>query len=197
MNVGIDSVFGLRIERDQQIQKSEQGQDSQDDEATLAISTIWLGIWHGVVRTNNGLPCSHPLLGKKAIVMRAVETDQIRNNRVIASGAALGGLAVVFGAFGSHALASRLSGEELRWWQTAVQYQMWHALAVLGIGLSGLNWGRLPAVLLGAGAAIFSGTLYAMALGAPRLLGAVTPLGGIAMIAGWGLLTFRALAARR
>jgi uncharacterized membrane protein YgdD (TMEM256/DUF423 family) len=111
---------------------------------------------------------------------------------LIAAGATLAGLAVVFGAFGSHALKSRIGAEALGWWQTAVQYQMWHALAVVGLGLSGLRWARLPAWLLMAGAVVFSLTLYAMALGAPRWLGAITPLGGLAMICGWALLAWRA-----
>jgi uncharacterized membrane protein YgdD (TMEM256/DUF423 family) len=69
---------------------------------------------------------------------------------------------------------------------------MWHALAVVGLGLSGLRWVRLPAWLLAAGSLVFSVTLYAMALGAPRWLGAFTPLGGLAMIAGWVVLAVRA-----
>ena len=117
------------------------------------------------------------------------------NRPILAAGAALAGLAVALGAFGAHALKARLGPVELGWWQTAVQYQMWHALALVALGLAGSAWSRVPAWLLGAGAAIFSGTLYAMALGAPRWLGAVTPLGGLAMIAGWALLAIRALRA--
>lgn len=112
---------------------------------------------------------------------------------LIAVGAALACLAVVLGAFGAHALKSRIGAEALGWWQTAVQYQMWHALAALGVGLSGLDWARLPAWLVVTGAAVFSLILYAMALGAPHWLGAVTPLGGLAMIFGWGLLVWRAV----
>ena len=69
---------------------------------------------------------------------------------------------------------------------------MWHSLAVLPLALSRLAWARLPAWMMAGGAIVFSGTLYAMALGAPRWLGAVTPLGGLAMIAGWALLAWRA-----
>lgn len=111
---------------------------------------------------------------------------------LVAAGAALAGLAVVLGAFGAHALKSRLGAQSLGWWQTAVEYQMWHALAVLGLGLCGLRWTRLPAWMLAGGAIVFSGTLYAMALGAPLWLGAVTPLGGLLMICGWALLAWRA-----
>jgi uncharacterized membrane protein YgdD (TMEM256/DUF423 family) len=108
-----------------------------------------------------------------------------------AAGAILGGLAVLLGAFGAHALQSRIDVEALGWWHTAVEYQMWHALAVLALGLSGLRRLRLPAWLFVAGSLVFSGTLYAMALGAPRWLGAITPLGGLAMIAGWLVLAAR------
>lgn len=117
------------------------------------------------------------------------------NRDLVVTGATLAALGVILGAFGAHALKARIGLQELGWWQTAVQYQMWHALGVLGLGLAGPGWGRLPAWLLAAGAVVFSGTLYAMALGAPHWLGAVTPLGGLAMIAGWLLLAFRALRA--
>lgn len=110
---------------------------------------------------------------------------------LVATGAALAGLAVVLGAFGTHAL--HFEPRELAWWNTGTEYQMWHALAVLALGLSGLRRARLPAILLTGGTVIFSSTLYAMALGAPRWLGAVTPIGGLGMIAGWLLLTWRAL----
>ena len=110
---------------------------------------------------------------------------------LVAVGAALAGISVVLGAFGAHALNGRLNAEALAWWQTAVQYLMWHALAVLVLGLVGARWARLPALLLAGGALLFSGTLYLIALGAPRWLGAVTPVGGLAMIAGWALLAWR------
>jgi len=116
--------------------------------------------------------------------------------RLVSTGAVLAGLAVALGAFGAHALQSRIGADALGWWHTAVEYQMWHALAVLALGLSGLRWTRLPAWLFAAGSVVFSGTLYAMALGAPRWLGAVTPLGGLAMIAGWAVLAVRAVRLR-
>jgi len=110
------------------------------------------------------------------------------------TGAVLCGIAVACGAFGAHALQPRLDAQALGWWQTAVQYQMWHGLAVLAI--CAIPQARLPAWLLAAGAVIFASTLYAMALGAPRWLGAVTPAGGATMIAGWALLALRMLSAR-
>jgi uncharacterized membrane protein YgdD (TMEM256/DUF423 family) len=115
------------------------------------------------------------------------------NRPILAAGALLAGTAVALGAFGAHALKARLGPEALGWWQTAVQYQIWHALALVALGLSPLPRQAAPAALLGTGAALFAATLYAMALGAPHWLGAVTPLGGAAMIAGWALLAFRAL----
>jgi uncharacterized membrane protein YgdD (TMEM256/DUF423 family) len=119
------------------------------------------------------------------------------NRAILAAGAILAGTAVALGAFGAHALKARLGAEALGWWQTAVQYQMWHALALVALGGSGLPALRLPAWLLGGGAFLFSATLYAMALGAPHWLGAITPLGGAAMILGWLLLAWRALRVSR
>jgi len=107
-------------------------------------------------------------------------------------GATLAGLAVLLGAFGAHALKSRIGADALGWWQTAVQYQMWHALAVLALGLAGARWARPAGWLLAAGAMFFSLSLYALALGAPRWVGAATPIGGLAMICGWVLLPWRA-----
>ena len=111
---------------------------------------------------------------------------------LVVLGSSLSGVAVVLGAFGAHALKARIGTEALGWWQTAVEYQMWHGLALFAIGLSGIHWMRLAAFLLASGTLIFSGTLYAMALGAPHWLGAVTPIGGLMMIGGWGVLAVRA-----
>lgn len=111
---------------------------------------------------------------------------------LILIGATLAGLAVLLGAFGAHALKSRIGPEQLGWWQTGVQYQMWHALAVLALGLSGARWARLAGWLLASGAMLFSLSLYALTLGAPHWVGIVTPIGGLAMICGWALLAWRA-----
>jgi len=115
---------------------------------------------------------------------------------VLAAGAVLGGLGVALGAFGAHGLKAVLSADALGWWQTGLQYQMWHALALVSLGLAGRAGTRLPAGLLGAGAAVFSGSLYLMALTGARWLGAVTPAGGLLMIAGWFLLAWRAWSGR-
>jgi uncharacterized membrane protein YgdD (TMEM256/DUF423 family) len=113
-------------------------------------------------------------------------------NRTLAAGALLSGTAVALGAMGAHALKLHLLPNELDWWRTAVQFQMWHGLALvaLGAGKVPLRW---PPRLLGGGAVLFSTTLYAMALGGPRWLGAVTPLGGLLMLAGWASLAAAAL----
>jgi uncharacterized membrane protein YgdD (TMEM256/DUF423 family) len=93
-------------------------------------------------------------------------------------------LAIAAGAFGAH----RFTGKEAEWLRTGGFYQLVHAVAVLALARAaapGALW-----MLLG-GATIFAGTLYAMALGAPRWLGAVTPIGGALMIVGWVWLAWR------
>ena len=110
---------------------------------------------------------------------------------ILAAGALLAALAVAGGAFGAHGLRSLLDERALGWWQTAVQYQMWHALALVALGAGRVERAALPACLLGAGTVIFSGSLYLMALTGAGWLGAVTPLGGAALIAGWLLLAWR------
>ena len=90
------------------------------------------------------------------------------------------------GAFGAHGLKARLSAEALAVWQTAVQYHAWHALGLLAVGfLPPSPWAKASGLLLAAGIALFCGSLYALALGAPRVLGAVAPAGGLAFILGW------------
>jgi uncharacterized membrane protein YgdD (TMEM256/DUF423 family) len=100
----------------------------------------------------------------------------------------LGTIAVALGAFGAHGLKERLAAlpEAAGWWQTATFYLLAHAVAVGALrgGFAGWCWAL--------GAAIFSGTLYALALGAPRWLGAVTPVGGVLLLAGWILFAARA-----
>jgi len=109
---------------------------------------------------------------------------------IIAAGSLLAALGVACGAFGAHALKQRLSADLLGVWQTAVQYHLWHALGVVLIGaiaaqLSARAWTAAAAGLLIAGILLFSGSLYALALGGPRQIGMLTPVGGLALIAGW------------
>jgi len=99
-------------------------------------------------------------------------------------------LAVALGAFGAHALKARVAPDMLAIWQTGVTYHAWHALALLALGLLLLHAPenaalRIAAWLFVAGIVLFAGSLYLLALGAPRIVGAITPLGGTAFIAGW------------
>lgn len=94
--------------------------------------------------------------------------------------------AVILGALGAHALDAKLSPQMLDVWQTAVQFQFWHALALLACALMRRTRAtHLAAVLFALGIALFCGSLYALALGAPPRVGVITPLGGLAFIIGW------------
>jgi uncharacterized membrane protein YgdD (TMEM256/DUF423 family) len=104
-----------------------------------------------------------------------------------------GMLAVIFGAFGAHALKSRLDDYALGVFETAVQYHFNHSLALLAVGILALS--QPQTVLLKSsgwlfllGIFIFSGSLYLLSLTGARWLGAITPLGGLALIAGWACL---------
>lgn len=110
-------------------------------------------------------------------------------------------LAVALGAFGAHALKARVAPEMLAIWQTGVTYHAWHALALLLLGLLMLHAPgsaalRYAAWLFVAGVVLFSGSLYLLALGAPRWMGAITPFGGVAFIAGWILCAVAAWSMR-
>jgi len=106
-------------------------------------------------------------------------------------------VAVALGAFGAHALKGRLNPDMTAVWQTAVMYHAWHALAILAVGVLLLQWPGQRAVeiagwLFVAGILLFSGSLYALALTGIRGLGAVTPFGGVAFLAGWAALAWAA-----
>ncbi len=113
--------------------------------------------------------------------------------------AILGFLGVALGAFGAHGLKSHLANGDpdfavraLEWWRTATIYHLAHALAILAT--TGSDADRAPSASdwsFTAGIAIFCGSLYAMSLGAPTWFGAVTPFGGLALLAGWALLLRR------
>jgi uncharacterized membrane protein YgdD (TMEM256/DUF423 family) len=105
--------------------------------------------------------------------------------------AVFGALGVLLGAFGAHALRGQLDDAGLQAWHTAVEYQFWHALALLAVSLSSAvepRWRRASGVAFVIGIILFCGSLYALALGAPRIVGTLTPIGGLALIAGWVLL---------
>lgn len=110
---------------------------------------------------------------------------------ILVAGALLAATGVMAGAFGSHGLRGLLDAQALGWWQTAVQYQLWHAVALVAFAALPVRAGR-PAALIAGGTILFSGTLYIMALTGLRWLGAIAPAGGALLIAGWLLLAYRA-----
>ena len=106
-------------------------------------------------------------------------------------GALSAALAVALGAFGAHGL-KHLPADRLGWWDTGSRYHLAMALATVIFGVIRLHkpGSPLAALLFSLGTLLFSGSLYAMALGAPRWLGAITPLGGLSMSAGLVALAF-------
>ena len=110
-------------------------------------------------------------------------------------GAVLCALSVVAGAFGAHGLKARLDPASLELWETAARYLMYTGFGLVALGVVGQLTGR-PVGAAGwsfvAGAGIFSGTVALLALGAPRWLGAITPIGGVLMILGFLLLAVSA-----
>ena len=115
-------------------------------------------------------------------------------------GAANGFIAVAAGAFGAHALKARLSPEMLAVFETGARYQMFHALALLAVAWVAARLPSRAASASGgcfiAGTALFSGSLYLLALTGARGLGAITPFGGVLFLAGWLLLGVAAWRAR-
>ncbi|HIB26406.1 MAG TPA: DUF423 domain-containing protein [Candidatus Marinimicrobia bacterium] len=110
-------------------------------------------------------------------------------------GALLAALAVLLGAFGAHGLKGKVSPEDLTIFETGVRYHMYHALGLILISVLGLYYYpemiQLPAIFLSVGILLFSGSLYILVLTGLRWMGAITPLGGVAFIAGWLLLAYR------
>lgn len=109
------------------------------------------------------------------------------------AGALFGALAVLLGAFGAHALRNTISADSLSTWRTAVDYQFWHALILVASAALGPTvWSgrsvRAAALAFVIGTVLFSGSLYALVLGAPRMVGAITPLGGVVLVGGWLVL---------
>ena len=108
--------------------------------------------------------------------------------------AILGFLGVALGAFGAHGLEGVASPEELEWWHTATLYLLVHVAPLLA--LDALAEKGRPVALAGrallAGELVFCGTLFAMGLGGPRWLGAITPFGGVAYLVGWAALAWAA-----
>lgn len=117
-------------------------------------------------------------------------------NRLAGLGALVAGLAVAAGAFGAHALRSRIDPEMLAVFETAARYQMYHGLALIAAAWVSDRWPGPLARAAGwcflLGVVLFSGSLYALALSGIRILGAVTPLGGLAFMTGWACLALAA-----
>jgi uncharacterized membrane protein YgdD (TMEM256/DUF423 family) len=113
----------------------------------------------------------------------------VNSGRTLGIAGILLALAMVLGAFGAHGLKAHLSPDQLQVYETAVMYHFFNALGLLGIGLTlrfvngpAVRW---AAVLILIGVVLFSCSLYALTFGAPRPIGIVTPVGGLALIAGW------------
>ena len=106
-------------------------------------------------------------------------------------------LAVALGAFGAHGLKTRATEAQIMWWQTATDYFFYHAIGLLILSLipkiiPAIST-KISFILLQLGILLFCGSLYLMALGFPRLLGSITPLGGALMILGWLVLAWKAV----
>src|SRR5262249_52040724 len=128
---------------------------------------------------------------------------RMTGRNIVALGALLAGAAVALGAFGAHGLRSRITPEALAIYETAVRYHFYHALAIVLAGVLAIQAGSSSSVssrsfgtvalCFVAGIALFSGSLYALMLTGMRWLGAITPLGGVLFLAGWGLFARAAL----
>jgi uncharacterized membrane protein YgdD (TMEM256/DUF423 family) len=119
---------------------------------------------------------------------------QTRNGLIVGLA---GASAVVLGAFGAHALRSRLAPDLLAIYETGARYQMYHALGLCAVAWAVQRWpgGAVAGAgwLFVAGTVVFSGSLYALALSGVRALGAVTPVGGVCFLLGWALLAYAAV----
>ena len=120
---------------------------------------------------------------------------------IVGTGAVLAFLGVALGAFGAHALKARLAADMLVVYQTGVQYHLVHALGIVLIGVlvqmvPASKWLPIAAWTMTAGVIVFSGSLYALSISGVRLMGAITPLGGVALLAAWGMVAYAVWQAR-
>ena len=114
------------------------------------------------------------------------------SSKLIVLGAVNAAIAVGAGAFGAHGLRERLDARSLEIFETAARYQMYHALALVLCGVIATRGAKQAGVVFQAGIVIFSGSLYALALTGVTGLGAITPIGGLAFLAGWLWLAYTA-----
>ncbi len=116
----------------------------------------------------------------------------------LAAGAINGLVSVAMGAFAAHGLKDRVTAEALDWVRTASSYEMWHALALIGVALLTAHGTTRALWLAGcgflAGCVLFSGSLYLLALSSWRGFAFVTPMGGVALLIGWAALAWHAFA---
>jgi len=115
------------------------------------------------------------------------------NKALVAAGAINAGLAVAAGAFAAHGLRERLEARALEIFETGARYQMYHALAMILCAVIATSGAKTAGWILQAGIVVFSGSLYALALTDVKILGAITPLGGLAFLVGWAWLAITAL----
>lgn len=115
------------------------------------------------------------------------------NKSLVAAGAINAGIAVAAGAFAAHGLRSRIDARALEIFETGARYQMYHALAMVLCAVIATSGARTSGWIFQAGIVIFSGSLYALALSDVKILGAITPIGGLAFLAGWAYLAVSAL----
>lgn len=120
---------------------------------------------------------------------------------LLSLGGLYGLLGVALGAFGAHGLRDRLDPSQLSSWQTAVQYQLFHALALILVTVWFLHTGshvlRYAGGLFAIGVVLFSGSIYLMVLGASGWLGPITPLGGLTLMAGWACVIYAGLSTQQ
>lgn len=115
-------------------------------------------------------------------------------SKLVGTAALLMTIAIALGAFGAHALEDILSAERMQTWQTAVQYQAWNALGIIGVILVGKSFSldvKPVTILLFLGILVFSGSLYLLCLTDTSWLGAITPIGGLLFIVGWSLFGWK------
>ena len=112
-------------------------------------------------------------------------------------GVTFAGIGVGLGAFAAHGLRGMLDSADLATFETGVRYQMYHAFALLAVAAASTRWESATTVAAGwlftLGIVVFSGSLYLLVLTGPRWLGAITPIGGVAFLAGWALLAWSAI----